>query len=129
VQGLWNNTTLPKFVKCLETLPNLHTLEIGRANGDITAPLKKALQHVELPQIKVLILPPTTYPLLRHCRNVEDVVCVARTVRNEVMSSDDFLGSLVSGQDSKVTRLAIPLVLCGNSSRRRSGTTCGGNSD
>jgi len=129
VQVLWSNTTLPKFVKCLETLPNLHTLEIGRANGDVTAPLKNALQHVELPQIKVLILPPTTYPLLQRCRNVEDVICVARNVRKEVISSDEFLGPLVSGQDSKVTRLAIPLVWCGNTSRRRSGTTCGGNSD
>ena len=115
ILGIWNNPTLPKFVKCLESLPNLHTLEIGRTNDYITAPLKKALQHVELPQIKTLILPPAVYPLLRHCRDVEDVVFV---VRSETMSSDEFLGSLVSGKESKVKRLAIPLVSSGNPSSK-----------
>jgi len=114
---MWNNSTIPKFVKCLESLPNLHTLEIGRTNDHITAPLKKALQRVELPQIKALILPPAAYPLLRHCRDVEDVVCV---VRSETMSSDKFLGSLASGKESKVKRLAIPLVSSGNPSRKQS---------
>lgn len=111
---VWNNSTLSKLIKCLESLPNLHTLEIGRAAGNVTAPLEKALKHTKLPQIKTLILPPTAYPFLRYCPNVEDVVYV---VTNRAILSDEFLGSLASNQDSKVKRLTIPLVSCGKPSR------------
>ena len=66
-------TSFPLFVKCLESFPNLHTLSIVSVGDYITAPLKNALEGIELPQIKSLILPPAAYPLLQHCRNVEDV--------------------------------------------------------
>jgi len=115
VLEMWNNPILHKFVKCLESLPNLHSLEIGRAASNITAPLEKALKHVNLPLIKVLILPPAAHPFLRHCHNVEDVVYV---VSNRAILSDEFLGSLASNQDSKVKRLTIPLVSCGKPSRK-----------
>ena len=108
-------STLPSFVKCLEALPNLHTVEIGWADGAITASLKTALKRVKLPQIKSLILPPAAHPLLRHCRDVEDVVCV---VKDKTTTSDEFLGSLTSNRNSKVKRLAIPLVLWSNPSRK-----------
>ena len=75
---------------------------------------------VELPQVKTLILPLAAYPLLQHCPNIEDVVCVAEYGSNT--SSDGVLGSLASNQDSKVKRLAIPLVSWGNPSRKRLGT-------
>ena len=110
-----SDSILPLFVGCLESLPNLHTLEIGRAHSYTAAPLKKALGRVEFPQIKTLILPPTAYPLLQHCRDVEDVICVVRDV---TLSSDEFLGSLASNRDSKVRRLTIPLVSFGTPSRR-----------
>ena len=117
---IWDNSTLPKFIKCLESLPNLHTLEIGWSHRCTTTPLESALKGVELPQIKALVLPPAAYPLLQHCRDVEDVVCV---VKYEVsMSPDEVLGTLTSNQDSKVKRLAIPLVSRGNSSRKRFST-------
>ena len=104
------NPTLAKFVKCLESLPNLRTLEVGCGHSVITALLEDALNGVELPQIKTLILSPTAYPLLRHCCNVEDVVLV---VEGATMPSDVVLGSLASNRDSKVKRLAIPLVSWG----------------
>ena len=112
---VWNNSTFPKFVKCLESLPNLHTLEVGYGHGIITALLEDALSGVELPQIKVLIMCSTAYPLLRHCCNVEDVVWGAGC---RTMSSDVVLGSLESNRDSKVKRLTIPLFSWGNSSRK-----------
>jgi len=108
-------TNLPPFVRCLESLPNLHTLEIGEVNRSIATPLKNALEGIKLPQIKTLILPTAAYPLLQHCCNVEDVVCV---VKYSTVSSDEFLGSLASNRDSKVRRLAIPLVSLGNPSRK-----------
>ena len=99
-------TSFPLFIKCLESFPNLHTLSIASVGDYITAPLKNALEGIELPQIKSLILPPAAYPLLQHCRNVEDV---AFAVGRQTPSSSGFLGPLASNRDSKVKRLAIPL--------------------
>ena len=73
----------------------------------MTSSLETALEGVELFQIKTLVLPPTAYPLLQHCRNVEDVVCVV----GRGTTTDGFLESFESNRDSKVKRLAIPLVL------------------
>ena len=115
----WNQAVLPPFVRCVESLPNLHTLEIGMANIFMTAPLKDALEGVKLPQIKTLILPPAAHPLLQHCHNAEDVICV---IEYYTGSSDEFFESLASNQDSKVKRLAIPL-LWGKQSRKQSNTT------
>jgi len=109
------DSAIPLFVKCLQSLPNLHTLEIVRAGASATSPLKDALKRVKLPQIKTLILPSTAHPLLRPCRDVEDVVCV---VRYGNISSDEFLGSLEFNRDSKIKRLVIPLVFWANPSRK-----------
>ena len=111
---MWGDSVLPLFVGCLESLPNLHTLEIGQVHGFIDAPLRKALSGVNLPQIKTLVLPPATYPLLNHCSDVEDVVCV---IGYRTILSEEFLESLTSNPDSKVKRLAIPLVSRSNPSR------------
>ena len=104
----WYHPTFPPFVKCLESLPNLHTLEIGQLEDSNTPALESALQGVELPQIKTLTLPPAAYPLLRRCRDVENVACV---VGYREGSSDGFFESLASNRDSKIKRLVIPLVL------------------
>ena len=115
----WNRSSLSSFLKCLQSLPNLHTLEIGRVNNFPTTELKYALMGVELPQIKSLILPPAAHFLLRHCRHVEDVVCVTGDLD---MSPGGFLISLSSKRDSKVKRLAISLVTWDNPSRKRFST-------
>ena len=104
------------FVECLKSLQNLHTLEIGWTGGSITTILKNALKGVKLPQIKTLIIPPAAHPLLRHCCDVEDVICV---VKEEPRSPDGILRSLASKRGSKVKRLAIPLVAWPNPSRKR----------
>ena len=110
----WSKFSFPSFVKCLQSLPNIHTLEIGRLDGFDPTPLKNALKGVRLPQVKTLILPPSAYPLLQHYHGVEDVVCV---VKYQNMSPDGFLRSLTSNRDSKVKRLAIPLDMWANPSR------------
>ena len=78
-----------------------------------TAALKLALRGVKLPHIKTLTLAPTAHPVLEHCPNVEDIVCVAM---DQYVSPDKLLGSLPPKQGSKVKRLAIPLVTCANPS-------------
>ena len=112
----WAKTTFPLFIDCLRSLPNLHTLSVGYANDSNTTPLANALGSVKLPQIKTLVLLPAAYPLLQHCRNVEDVVCTIRDISKP--SCDGFLESLMSNRDSKLKRLAIPLVLLPNPSRK-----------
>ena len=118
---IWGNGGLPPFVRCLESLPNLHTLEIGRAERSTTTPLQDALKRAKLPQIKTLIIPPEVYPLLQRCCDVEDVVYVTS---ENATPSEEFLTALASNRDSKVRRLAIPLVSWGNTSRKRSSIPC-----
>ena len=111
----WIRSGFPSFVKCLKSLPNLHTLEIGWVDDSDTAALKRALWGVKLPHIKTLTLAPTAHPVLEHCPDVEDIVCVAR---DQDVSPDKLLRSLPPKQGSKVKRLAIPLVTCANPSRK-----------
>lgn len=74
-------------------------------------------------QIETLILPPAAYPLLQHCPNVEDVVCLINDTTGP--SGDEFLRSLMSNRDSKLKRLEIPLALLPNHLRKRSSTLWG----
>ena len=113
---MWDTKVFPLFVECLKSLPNLHTLSIGYTGDSNTAPLEDALKGAELPQIKALILDPAAYPLLRHCRNAEDVVCAIRNITGP--SGAEFLKSLMSDPDSKLKRLTIPLALLPNPPRK-----------
>jgi len=117
--SLWTIAKFPLFVKCLESLPNLHTLAIGWSDGYITNPLKNALKRHKFPQIKALILPPSAYPLLKRCRNAEYVDCV---VGDQPIPSKQLLGFLASIRGSKVKRLAIPLISCCDTSSKGSTT-------
>jgi len=107
--------TLLLFAKCLESLLNLHTLEVELWDRRITTPLKNAFKHVRLPQIRTLILPIAAYPLLKHCGNVEDVI-LGRI--HTSVPSKKFIGALASIRSSKVKRLAIPPDLWNESSRK-----------
>lgn len=119
MRSLWD-VAVPMFVKYLESLPNLHTLEIGFVDYYPRAPLlENALKGIKLPQVRTLILPPAAHHLLRCCPNVEDVDWV---IGDKAVTSDEFLGSLASIRHSKIKRLAIPLVSQGYPSRKRSGT-------
>lgn len=111
----WTKSRFPLLVKCLQSVPNLHTLEIGRVDDSDTTLLKNALKGVKLPQVKTLILPPAAHPLLRHCRDVENVVCA---VRDRNGSPDGFFRSFASNREPKVKRLAIPLATWDNPSRK-----------
>ena len=105
---VYKSSAFPEFVKCLKSLPNLHTLEIGQMDYYPKGSLENELGRVKLPQIKTLILPPHAFPLLRSCRNVEDVVYVL--VGSGIEFVKEFWESLASIQDSKVKRLTIPMI-------------------
>lgn len=98
------------FIKYLQSLPTLHTLEVRVLGGTMTL-LKKALKGVRLPQIKTLIIPSAGRFLPRHCHDVEEIVCV---VYGDPTTYEEFLQSLISVQNSKVRRSAITLDFSSN---------------
>ena len=116
IHNVWTVPSVPPLAKCLESFPNLHTLSIDYVDESTTTTLKKALKGVKLPQIKTLIIPLNAYPLLQHCPNVEEVVCVF--YNHDAVPSNGFLGSLASNRKSNIKRLAIPLVLRPNPSSK-----------
>lgn len=88
------------FVRCLTVLPNLHALEVISMGSHFSDPLRDALDGVELPQIKILILPSMAHCLLRHCPNVDDLTCTP------FRPNEDFIRSLIAGRQ-KLRRFAV----------------------
>jgi len=99
----------PVFIEFLQSLPNLHTLEVRWWDpyDFFGEPLGNVLKRVKLPQIRTLIIPPAAHPLLRYCHELEDINLVI--VEGWMGYSDSVHRSLASNQNSKIRRAAIPL--------------------
>ena len=67
---------LVTFIKRLAVLPNLHTLEVISMGIQYSRLLHKALEGIELPQIRTLFPPSAAHHLIRHCPNVDDLTCI-----------------------------------------------------
>jgi len=91
---------LETFARCLADLPNLHTLEVISMGTHYSHPLRNALNGVELPQIRTLILPSMAHSLLRHCPNVDDLTCTP------FRPDEELVESLAIGQQ-KLRRFAV----------------------
>lgn len=66
------------FVKCLTTLPNLHTLKVvSMWDRKLVKVLVTALrkEKPQLQRVRTLVLPTAAHQLLRYCPNVEDLTC------------------------------------------------------
>ena len=68
-------TVLPAFARCIEMLPNLHTLQILRAHSQLTTPLKKVFEGRSFPSIQTVILPTHAHEILCCCKDARVVVC------------------------------------------------------
>jgi hypothetical protein len=88
------------FVRCLAVLPNLHTLEVISMGAQLSQYLRKALNGVELPQIRTLVLPSMAHCLLPHCPNLDDLTCTPFSPNKE------FVESLAIGKQ-KLRRFAV----------------------
>lgn len=66
---------LPAFAECLDSLPNLHTLELCHVHQTMTTKIKNAFEEVIMPSVRTVVLPTAAHHLLRSCPNVEDVTC------------------------------------------------------
>ena len=66
---------LPAFADCLQSLPNLHTLELCHVHRGMTTKVKEAFEGIAIPSIRTVVLPAIAHHILRSCPNVEDVTC------------------------------------------------------
>lgn len=89
---------LPIFANCLQSLPNLHTLEICHVHQEMTTKLRKAFEGMTMPSIRTVVLPTIAHHILRSCPNVEDVTC-------NVGDGSQILGTIAS-KCPKVTRIS-----------------------
>lgn len=71
------DTILPAFADCVQSLPNLHTLELCHVHQSMTMKLKRAFEGKTMPTIRTVVLPTVAHHILRSCPNVEDVTCNA----------------------------------------------------
>jgi hypothetical protein len=65
----------PAFAKCLQSLPNLHTLQIGGIIGPVEMPIKTAFKGYRFPQIQTIIFPTLAHHILSSCPQVRNVTC------------------------------------------------------
>ena len=69
-------TDLPTWVRAIEALPNLHTLQILRTHHKISSDLKKAFEGHVFPQVRTISLPTRAHHILRCCPEVRKVICI-----------------------------------------------------
>ncbi|KAG8720875.1 hypothetical protein FRC09_008842 [Ceratobasidium sp. 395] len=69
------DVVLPPFVKMLQLLPNVHTLQIPHAHSAMTTALKDAFKGSTFPSIRTVIMPNCAHEILRCCPGVESVTC------------------------------------------------------
>ncbi|KAK1224762.1 hypothetical protein PQX77_012309 [Marasmius sp. AFHP31] len=68
-------TVLPALARCIQALPNLHTLQILNSTTGMAGLIKNSFGGLSFPQIRTVILPSDAYSLLLHCPEVRHVVC------------------------------------------------------
>ena len=70
-------TVLPAFARCLDALPNVHTLQIFRAHSQMTTALKEVFEGRSYPHIQTAVLPTLAHNVLRCCPAARTVICNA----------------------------------------------------
>lgn len=70
-----SDEVLPSFARCLEALPNAHTLQVLRAHTQMTTHLKNAFEGRSFPAIQTVILPSHAHNILRCCKEARVVIC------------------------------------------------------
>ncbi|KAG9082246.1 hypothetical protein FS749_007007 [Ceratobasidium sp. UAMH 11750] len=68
-------SVLPPFVKLLQSLPNVHTLEVSHTHSAMTTALKEAFKGSSFPSIRTVIMPTCAHEVLRCCPGIRDVTC------------------------------------------------------
>jgi hypothetical protein len=66
---------LRTFANCLQSLPNLHTLQIASVNGNLATAIKTAFNGRRFLKIHTITLPVIAHHILRSCPQVRNVAC------------------------------------------------------
>jgi len=69
-------TVLPAYVRTMEALPNLHTLQIVRTHAKITTALRDAFAGRIFPNVQTVALPGHAHNILRSCPEVRKIICM-----------------------------------------------------
>ncbi|KAF8437490.1 hypothetical protein L210DRAFT_946818 [Boletus edulis BED1] len=70
---------IPAFAACLATLPNLDTIQVIHVCSEdrIKTVIKNAFRGKRFPSVRRIFLPSSMHAIIKSCRNVEEVACVA----------------------------------------------------
>jgi hypothetical protein len=71
-------TVLPVWVRAMEALPNLRTLQIVGTGYKTSTLLKNAFKGHFFRQIRTISLPSCAHHILRRCPEVRKVICTSR---------------------------------------------------
>ena len=96
-----------RFVKCLTTLPNLHTLEIVSMQGDekvqsFVIVLERTGTQLQLREVRTLVLPPTA-----HCCDIAQTLRTLRAVLRNPTRLSSSLSQRVDPTASRSFRFCI----------------------
>ena len=80
-------TILPAWVRAIEALPNLHTLQITGTHRRISTLLENAFKGHVFPQVRTIALPSHAHHILRCCPEVKRVICINRLDSRSLISA------------------------------------------
>ncbi|CAE6415824.1 unnamed protein product [Rhizoctonia solani] len=98
------NRVIPPFVRLLNLLPNVQTLEIPHAHGSMTKILKHHFGGNIFPSIQTVVLPTCAHEILRCCPGIRDITCnegdggtLVSAMVNAGCSSLEVMNGIVAG--------------------------------
>jgi hypothetical protein len=87
------------FAQCLQSLPNVHTLQIAGVLRQATTAIKTAFKNHCFLQIRTIILPTLAHHMLSSCPQVEDIMCIGY--------QEDYVFNMISKRCKQVEVLDI----------------------
>ena len=78
---------IPAWVRAIEALPNLHTLQIVRTAHKMSTLLKNSFKGHIFPQIRTISLPTYAHHILRCCPEVRKVICINQLDSRSLVSA------------------------------------------
>ena len=87
--------SLSTLLKCMQNLPNLHTIKVLHAHTQMTTAIKSAFEKASLPTVRTVIVPGFCHEILRACPEVRSVWCTEG-------DGSKLIGALGKGKCNKV---------------------------
>jgi hypothetical protein len=94
------------FAQCLQSLPNVHTLQIAGVLGQAATAIKTAFKNHRFLPIRTIILPTLAHHVLSSCPQVKDITCIGY--------QEDYVFNTISKRCKQVE--ALDIMVRGNNS-------------